>query len=226
MNRRLTGVLATLAAGCGSDGGEGESEAEAEAEAEAESESEAEAESESESEAVCVDLDEACDPVETVCCSGDGWQGYCACAAGTCCDGAGGTCAIRPMDCVGEPDAPVCGCDGATHGNDCLAAAAGVSVAAGGACEGECTVAGSSDCDAIAKASDGDISPEQCALCQGRPCGEEDTCDSQFPCVSDSGDQDMIVVRGCCEDADCEDIAPFCGRYLGVNHVCVLSDDL
>lgn len=60
---------------------------------------------------------------------------YCAYESFTC--GAGdqtGVCRPRPEACI-ELYAPVCGCDGETYGNACMAAAAGTSVASEGACE-------------------------------------------------------------------------------------------
>ncbi|MCA9668647.1 MAG: hypothetical protein KC503_23805 [Myxococcales bacterium] len=55
--------------------------------------------------------------------------------------GAQGRCEARPITCPSIA-APVCGCDGKTHGNACTAAGAGVSVRRDGRCE----VAG---CDAV-----------------------------------------------------------------------------
>lgn len=47
---------------------------------------------------------------------------------------AAGTCTYKPQACTMLYD-PVCGCDGQTHGNACLAAAAGASVSSRGRCE-------------------------------------------------------------------------------------------
>ena len=44
-----------------------------------------------------------------------------------------GVCRDRPVACI-EIYAPVCGCDGVTHGNECLAAADGTDVAYSGRC--------------------------------------------------------------------------------------------
>ncbi|HMA91749.1 MAG TPA: hypothetical protein VKP30_03640 [Polyangiaceae bacterium] len=60
---------------------------------------------------------------------------YCAYQAGQYCGAADAeaTCKTRPTACV-ELNAPVCGCNGKTYGNTCLAAAAGIGVYANGKC--------------------------------------------------------------------------------------------
>ncbi len=62
-------------------------------------------------------------------------ESYCARSEGFCDDQ--GFCLVRPGPgaCVEEPLDPVCGCDGVTYANSCLAATAGISVLRHGPCE-------------------------------------------------------------------------------------------
>jgi hypothetical protein len=46
-----------------------------------------------------------------------------------------GICVKRPVDCSGVPSNPVCGCNGQSYPNACLAEQAGVDVHAGGPCQ-------------------------------------------------------------------------------------------
>ena len=56
---------------------------------------------------------------------------YCEKPSGLC--AADGTCEVRPDACPAV-EAPVCGCDGVTWGNSCIAAGEGVSVKSIGPC--------------------------------------------------------------------------------------------
>ena len=56
---------------------------------------------------------------------------YCKFVEGQC--GGSGTCELRPRTCT-QVHEPVCGCDGETHSNACVAATAGASVHEAGEC--------------------------------------------------------------------------------------------
>ena len=61
---------------------------------------------------------------------------YCAIGTGECkiIADVSGVCRKKPQVCT-QQSQPVCGCDGKTYGNPCMAAAAGASIASEGACK-------------------------------------------------------------------------------------------
>lgn len=79
---------------------------------------------------------------------------------------------------------------------------------------------GSTDCVVLARCSF-DLTLQTCQRCQGLACGRDVECDRSFPCVGG-----QILIRGCDDDSQCQDIAPFCGQYIAVDNVCVDSDDI
>ena len=125
------------------------------------------------------------------------------------CD-APGTCQPKPEFCTRE-FRPVCGCDGQTYGNACVAAAAGVNVVSEGACvdKGECNT--NADCDD----ADYCFSEEGCdtpGTCQEKPvfctfefnpvCG----CDGNTysnPCVAASEGVNIVSQGACVVEEQC-----------------------
>ncbi|MEZ4465296.1 MAG: hypothetical protein R3F43_12630 [bacterium] len=111
-----------------------------------------------------------------------------ACDAGSYCDfgaqcGDAGRCAPQPENCRAV-DAPVCGCDGESYGNACLAALAGVSVASDGPC----------------RVVDARCSAE-------RPCADGQYCDYGAMCGDGGLTGRCVDQPAACRPAD----APVCG---------------
>jgi len=106
-------------------------------------------------------------------CGGDtgvtcGVGSFCKRDDGVCSEDAEGVCTRIPMSCP-TTIAPVCGCDGTTFDNACLAAAAGVGVLHTGVCEGGAACGGSAGdtCgdDQFCKHADGACAPDAEGVC-------------------------------------------------------------
>jgi hypothetical protein len=106
---------------------------------------------------------------------------YCAFPEGFC--GGLGKCSIRPTECPEDVFDPVCGCDGISYSNECLAAAAGANVSFRGKCDG-----GNFDCKTNAfcggglfcKKAEGDC--DGIGRCENVPAGCDDVFDPVCGC--------------------------------------------
>ncbi len=165
------------------------------------------------------DAGTACDPGVASACGSDA---YCATAIGVCDDpAAAGVCTPRPDACTTE-ERPVCGCDGNTYSNACVAASAGVNIDRDGACD---ACVSNDDCaldaycarppEACAEAGTCTPRPEVC-LDEYRPVCGCDGNDYSNACVAAAagisvGSDGVCPAETCASNRDC-DAGQFCDR--------------
>ncbi len=143
------------------------------------------------------------------------------------CDGTG-ACAERPAYCIPRYE-PVCGCDGVTYFNECLAWSAGVNAAYAGVCQqgacrenGDCEslrqycVKAMGDCDGTGRC---EARPDACFPVEAPVCGCDgetytNACYAGMAGVNVAHEGECISLA-CRSDADCPGLQQFCLKAVG-----------
>ena len=171
----------------------------------------------------CGDRSEVCAPRPTGCATNAECSAgeYCQHKSGCGRTGANGSCKALPKKCV-MTDAPVCGCDGKTYFNTCVAHRAGANVDHAGACEvGQmCGGIAGLPCPSGFKCFVGDTYPDAAGICVPEStCNTVEDCKDLTPpfkcwgdwkceakrCVFKCGEQNPICSVGGCSSQVCGD---------------------